>query len=129
MNTDKLIQKLNKFYKVKTLADLASKLNTTQSTISGWQSRNAIGTLVDKVAEIDPKALEYIFTQVQIHNLQNSTIIGSGVCNGKTTNPKSSNLNIDKVTMNIFEEKYSKIMNDDNKINEFGIYLLQFETK
>lgn len=50
------------FYNIKTITELAQIINTTQPTISGWRSRNAVGALVEKVAEHDNKVLEYIFT-------------------------------------------------------------------
>lgn len=62
MNIEMLIMKLLSYYQIKTLNDLAIKLDTTQSTISGWKARNAIGALTDTVANKDPKALEFIFT-------------------------------------------------------------------
>lgn len=63
MNIEILIGKLLNYYQIKTLNDLAIKLDTTQSTISGWKARNAIGALTDTVANKDPEALEYIFSR------------------------------------------------------------------
>ena len=56
-----LIKRLLAFYNIKTLTDLATKLDTTQSTISGWKSRNAIGTLVDILIIKEPKILSDLF--------------------------------------------------------------------
>lgn len=61
MNAETLIKKLSNYYEVTTLTELANKLKTTQSTISGWKSRNAIGSIIDKVLEIDENALYFVF--------------------------------------------------------------------
>lgn len=76
MNIEILISKLLSYYQIKTLSDLAIKLNTTQSTISGWRARNAIGALTDTVANKDPEALEYIFSSDK--NTQNIKNISGG---------------------------------------------------
>lgn len=62
MNIEILISRLIEYYNVQTITQLAQKLDTTQSTISGWRARNAIGALTDKVASVDPQALSSIFT-------------------------------------------------------------------
>ena len=54
-------KKLSNYYEVTTLTELANKLKTTQSTISGWKSRNAIGSIIEKVLEIDENALYFVF--------------------------------------------------------------------
>ena len=59
--TEKAIDRLIEYFKIKTISDLAIKLDTAQSTISGWKARNAIGALTDTIASKDLKALEYIF--------------------------------------------------------------------
>lgn len=61
MNAETLIKKLSNYYEVTTLTELANKLKTTQSTISGWKSRNAIGSIIEKVLEIDENALYFVF--------------------------------------------------------------------
>ena len=61
MNAETLIKKLSNYYEVTTLTELANKLKTTQSTIRGWKSRNAIGSIIDKVLEIDENALYFVF--------------------------------------------------------------------
>lgn len=61
MNAETLIKRLSNYYEVTTLTELANKLKTTQSTISGWKSRNAIGSIIDKVLEIDENALYFVF--------------------------------------------------------------------
>ena len=61
MNIEIALERLLNFYNIKTLTQLADKLNTNQSTISGWRSRQAFGTLIEKVLQVDEQALFYIF--------------------------------------------------------------------
>ena len=56
-----LIRRLLAHYNIKTLTDLAIKLDTTQSTISGWKNRNAIGVLVDILVIKEPELLSDLF--------------------------------------------------------------------
>ena len=70
--TVKAIDKLIEYFEIKTISDLAVKLDIAQSTISGWKSRNAIGALVDVIASKDLKALEYIFKNENIDYSRNN---------------------------------------------------------
>ncbi len=89
MNIEILINKLIEYYNVRTITELAVKLDTTQSTISGWRARNAIGALTEKVASVDPQALSSIFSSSnQINNLQGAEIAGSGVDNSQGSSHK-----------------------------------------
>lgn len=82
MNTEILIKNLMDYYHVKSITELAEKLKTSQSTISGWRSRNAIGALTSTVASVDEEALSHIFaSKVQTNNLQGAKIVGPGVTN------------------------------------------------
>ncbi|WP_320035761.1 hypothetical protein [Halarcobacter sp.] len=71
MNAGKLIEKLILYFNVKNTTELATVLNTQQSTISGWKSRNAIGTLLEKLATIDENALYFLFKESEepSHNI------------------------------------------------------------
>jgi len=96
LNIEILIDKLIDYYNINTITELAEKLNTSQSTISGWKARNAIGAMTEKVAKNDEKALEAIFTKsTQTNNFQNSDITGSAVDNSQGSshifNQNSSN--------------------------------------
>ena len=84
MNIEILINNLIEYYHVKSITELAEKLNTSQSTISGWRARNAIGALTSTVASVDEEALSNIFaSKTQTNNLQNSKIVGAGVDNSQ----------------------------------------------
>ncbi|MFA9240416.1 MAG: helix-turn-helix domain-containing protein [Candidatus Paceibacteria bacterium] len=68
MDIEIALEKLLNFYNIKTLTQLADKLNTNQSTISGWRSRQAFGTLIEKVLQVDEQALFYIFNNELIND-------------------------------------------------------------
>lgn len=68
MNIELAIERLLDFYNIKTITELAEELSTTQSTISGWKSRQAFGALIEKVLHINENALYYIFDNKNINN-------------------------------------------------------------
>ncbi len=74
MNIEIALERLAIFYNTKTLTQLADKLNTNQSTISGWRSRQAFGTLIEKVLQVDEQALFYIFNNELNNDSCNSEI-------------------------------------------------------
>lgn len=128
MNIETLIMKLLSYYQIKTLNDLAIKLDTTQSTISGWKARNAIGALTDTVANKDPEALEFIFSS-------NSNIqMNNGVSGGQIAKTVKGNLitnnqiidDIDNSTLSLFKEAYYKAKESDD-IKGFRIYLMEYK--
>ena len=130
MNIEILINKLLNYYQLKTLNELAIKLDTTQSTISGWKARNAIGALTDTVANKDPEALEYIFANN--HKSQNiGTITNSNISQDVHTQNNSTNQNhtdTDEATFSLYKEAY-KEAKEHEKIKEFRIYLMSFKSE
>lgn len=123
MNIEILIGKLLNYYQIRTLNDLAIKLDTTQSTISGWKARNAIGALTDTVANKAPEALEYIFSpETNVNNFQNSKNALAQAFGGKNTNNyneniQSDNIEIDKNILKLVDTLYS-FAKDNNKIDD-----------
>jgi len=63
MDFEQALSSLMLHYGLHTQTELANKLGTTQSTISGWRARNSIGALVAKVADVDQRALPHLFPQ------------------------------------------------------------------
>lgn len=90
MNIEILISGLLNYYHITTITQLAQKLDTTQSTISGWRARNAIGALTDRVATVDSQALAYIFSV----GTQNNTISNTSVNSGGSVIDNSNQKNI-----------------------------------
>ena len=130
MNIELLIVKLINYYKIKTLNELAIKLDTTQSTISGWKARNAIGALTDTVANKDPEALEYIFTNnsksQHIGSITNSNISQDVHTQNNSTN--QNHTDTDEATFSLYKEAY-KEAKEHEKIKEFRIYLMSFKSE
>ena len=127
MNIEILIGKLLKYYQIKTLNDLAIKLDTTQSTISGWKARNAIGALTDTVANKDPEALEYIFSSnSNVYNLQNSknhTVLDKSSNKEDNSNTYyGDNLDIDKNILKLVDTVYS--FAKENRLGELKTDLI-----
>ena len=130
MNIEILINKLLNYYQLKTLNELAIKLDTTQSTISGWKARNAIGALTDTVANKDPEALEYIFTNnsksQHIGSITNSNISQDVHTQNNSTN--QNHTDTDEATFSLYKEAYKEAKEHD-KIKEFRIYLMSFKSE
>ncbi|MFW3441027.1 hypothetical protein ACN9J6_05745 [Aliarcobacter butzleri] len=127
MNIEILIMKLLSYYQIKTLNDLAIKLDTTQSTISGWKARNAIGALTDTVANKDPEALEFIFSSnSNVYNLQNSTnrtVLDKSSNKEDNTNTYYGNdLDIDKNILKLVDTVYS--FAKENRLEELKTDLI-----
>lgn len=124
MNIEILIGKLLNYYQIKTLNELAIKLDTTQSTISGWKARNAIGALTDTVANKDPEVLEYIFSS-NINNFQNSNNKVSGFSslidnssnksNTSNSNKKEENINIPQSLVIELSSLFERLKDKDEK--------------
>lgn len=97
MEFDIIFDRLLNYYHITSVTDLAEKLNTTRSTVSGWKSRKALGVFIEKISEIEPKALEHIFSSdSQINNIDSTTINGN---NGSVID-NSSNKAISGLTSN-----------------------------
>ena len=130
MNIEILINKLLNYYQLKTLNELAIKLDTTQSTISGWKARNAIGALTDTVANKDPEALEYIFSNnsksQHIGSITNSNISQDVHTQNNSTN--QNHTDTDEATFSLYKEAY-KEAKEHEKIKEFRIYLMSFKSE
>ncbi|MCT7630253.1 helix-turn-helix domain containing protein [Aliarcobacter butzleri] len=74
MNFESFFDRILIFYKVKTVTDLADRLNVTRSTVSGWKNRQATGAILEFLFNNDLNALHYIFSSdTSINNFQNST--------------------------------------------------------
>lgn len=102
MNFESFFDKILIFYKVKTVTDLADKLNVTRSTVSGWKNRQATGAILEFLFHNDLNALHYIFSSdANINNFQNSNnkVSGFGALIDNSSN-KANTSNSDKKEKN-----------------------------
>ena len=65
---ENLIKKSMDALNVTTLTELATELATTQSTVSGWIKRKAIGTFLEKIIKYKPEILPYLFSDSKNYN-------------------------------------------------------------
>ncbi len=105
--TEQAINRLIKYYSLANAAQLANKFEITQGVVSNWKTRNAIGALVDTVANKDSNALEYIFSN-------NSTLINQGV--------NSQSCTIDNITIGLIQKGINKFGSEE----EFQFQLMNF---
>ncbi|MDN5059116.1 helix-turn-helix domain-containing protein [Aliarcobacter butzleri] len=128
MNFESFFDKLLSFYKVKTVTDLADKLNVTRSTVQGWKNRQAIGTVLEFLFINEPSALIYIFSSnsnIQMNNDVSGGQIAQTVKGNLITNNQIID-DIDNSTLSLFKEAYYKAKESDD-IKGFRIYLMEYK--
>ena len=121
MEFESFFDKILNFYEVKSVTDLAEKLNVTRSTVSGWKNRKASGAIREYLFNNDLKALNYIFGNENVNNFQNSTnVIGqdfSNNSNSQHTQNIGNKLIIDENILKLLDTLYS-FAKTNNKIDE-----------
>ena len=122
MEFESFFDKILNFYGVKSVTDLAEKLNVTRSTVSGWKNRQASGAILEYLFNNDLKALHFIFGNEKINNFQNSKNALAQAFGGKNTNNyneniQSDNVEIDKNILKLVDTLYS-FAKDNNKIDD-----------
>ena len=121
MEFESFFNKILNFYEVKSVTDLAEKLNVTRSTVSGWKNRQASGAILEYLFNNDLKALHFIFGNENINNFQNSTnVIGqdfSNNSNSQHTQNVNNKTNIDENILKLIDTLYS-FAKTNNKIDE-----------
>ena len=114
-----VLEILFQYYNVASVAQLSSKINTSQKTISNWKVRNSINAIKKKCRELG--IYNEIFRDINknINNLQGSNFENAvAVNNGYTKNIKSNNYeNIDENILKLVDILYSGA-SEKNKINE-----------
>lgn len=78
MDFEKFLKNLMLKLDTRTLQELADKLGTSQSTISGWRSRKAIGTMIEKIIESGNESLLPSIIASTYTNHQNSPHVSGG---------------------------------------------------
>ena len=107
MEFESFFNALLKTYNVKTITDLAEKLNLNRSTVAGWKNRETYAPILEHLLLNDSETLKSILGFNQTNNLQNSEFKSSiAVNNGGNTNinSKSDEMECDDFTKSIFKE-------------------------
>jgi uncharacterized protein YjcR len=136
VSAEYLLNALIGYYSLKNMSELANKLTISQSVISNWKSRNAVGAIVEKINEVDPEALSFIFLEkkTQINNLQNSTnnvAQNFGNRNAISSNQSNECIEIskmDKAIVQSFIDAYH-ILDKESRLKELYDTLGNFKWK
>ncbi|QOG13051.1 hypothetical protein [Arcobacter sp. FWKO B] len=131
MDFDDVLSKLFNYYNVSSITDFANSIGAERSTVNGWKSRKALGTMLEYINSRDSKAMEYIYTPsysqtIQtISNGQNAQTVHRDMISG--SNPKEDNLckDIDTATLSLFIEAYQKAK-DKNDLKGFRVHLMDY---
>ena len=124
MNFESFFDKILIFYKVKTVTDLADRLNVTRSTVSGWKNRQATGAILEFLFNNDLNALHYIFSSdTSINNFQNSTnkvsdnsaLIDNSNNKSNSANKKEENTNIPQSITIELNSLFERLEDKDEK--------------
>ena len=73
-----IIFKLISYFELKNMTELAEKLGVSQSVMSNWKARNAVGAICEKILEVEPAAFKIFDDKIQINKLDNTSVTGSG---------------------------------------------------
>ncbi|MGJ0377284.1 hypothetical protein [Aliarcobacter cryaerophilus] len=128
MEFESFFDTLLKTYNVKTITDLAEKLNLNRSTVAGWKNRETYAPILEHLLLNDLETLKSILGFNQTNNLQNSEFKSSiAVNNGGNTNinSKSDEIECDDFTKSIFKELCKIYKNDKNELNSILFKLIQ----
>ena len=128
MEFESFFDTLLKTYNVKTITDLAEKLNLNRSTVAGWKNRETYAPILEHLLLNDLETLKSILGFNQTNNLQNSEFKSSiAVNNGGNTNinSKSDEMECDDFTKSIFKELCKIYKNDKNELNSILFKLIQ----
>ncbi|OCL98834.1 hypothetical protein AAX29_01344 [Aliarcobacter thereius] len=120
--TEQAINRLIKYYSLSNAAQLANKFEITQGVVSNWKTRNAIGALTDTVANKDPDALEYIFSNNSTIINQNNNGRAGGrdyIENSNSTNEKNE---FDSITTGLIQKAIKKFGSEE----EFQFQFMNF---
>ena len=117
-NAEFIIEKLLNFYKASNVAELSTKINTSQKTISNWKIRNSINAIKKRCRELG------IYNEI-FGDINSNIDIASEVNKGLKDINK---IDIDETTLFLFTEAYKKAK-ENNYVKELRIYLMEFEAK
>ncbi len=134
MNAEQILNKIMSELEVASYSALAEKLNTTQSSVSGWKSRNAIGTIIEKLIEIERqdiigKLFDSTGVAQTIGGNNSGNMIGGNVGGDIKNSPaKQSKNEINEDIQNAFNNAYRQALSK-NKLVDLEEILINFALK
>jgi transcriptional regulator with XRE-family HTH domain len=128
MTADIFIQKMMEHFNVFTLNELADKIGISQQAISGWKKKNAILAIKKRCRELG--IYNDIFGDIANQNIQlvnsntgNNTQGGNNIVTASTQHDDE----IEPAVFEVFKRAYKKASVNEDKLDEFISYLLQFK--
>ncbi|MBL1242806.1 MAG: hypothetical protein COA39_000140 [Sulfurimonas sp.] len=114
-NADFYIERLLNYYNLGTISELATVLNTKQTSISSWRKRDSVNAIKKKCREVG--IYNDIFTENNSQVISNNSgQIAQNVDGNQSFHNEKAEDSIDTATYNLFKEAYEKaIKNDDLK--------------
>lgn len=126
-NANFYIEKLLNYYNISTISELAQILNTKQTSISSWRSRNSVNAIKKKCRELD--IYNDIFGDVYTQTISsNSGQVAQNISGNQTYNSGSNEKEdeIDTATYNLFKEAYKKAVKEEDDFKRLRIYLMDY---
>ncbi|MDO8454951.1 MAG: hypothetical protein Q7S59_10315 [Sulfurimonas sp.] len=121
---DFFIEKLLNYYNISTISELAVLLNTKQTSISSWRSRNSVNAIKKKCRELG--IYNDIFGDANSQIIKaNHGQVAQNVSGAQNFNANKEDNNIDIATYNLFKEAYDKAIDEDD-LKRFRLYLMEY---
>ena len=121
-DVEKIISLLMKHFKVGTLSELATRLETTQGTVSKWKTQNKTKPLIKKLYELN------LYDEIMGQQNIQKVVENSGI-NAQNNYGSQSGLNeinsIDEATLALFKEAYAKAIKND-LLKQLRVALMEF---
>lgn len=121
MEFESFFNKLLKIYNVKTITDLADKLNLNRSTVAGWKNRETYAPILEHLFLNDLENLKNILGFNQTNNLQNSTNVVAQDFSNNSNAQHTQNIGnfntIDENILKLIDIMYSSAVKN-NKMDE-----------
>lgn len=123
---DEIFEMLFKHFNVSTISELADSLGMSQPSVSNWRARNSVSAIKKKCRELG--IYNEIFGDSNTNTQYVHSNSGNNTQSGSITAPqKQLEDEIDPAVFEVFKRAYKKANVDEDKLDEFITYLLQFK--
>lgn len=126
---DEIFEKLFQYFHVSTISELAEKLLMSQPSVSNWRTRNSISAIKKRCRELGiyNEIFGDINTNTQYIHSNSGNNTQSGDIHSTTAQKKVDDDEIDPAVFEVFKRAYKKANIDEDKLDDFITYLLQFK--